>query len=170
MGCLFHLPALVRVELYFESAAALMIPPAGVDALVFLIGPGVLTDAELVSDALENRCCLIHSVNILLTIGNKCVANAVMDLVRKLLDWLIWFVSDQFSQSLFEPIGFLEGVLLRIFDQRATFELGFDAAHGRGEATFAIVAVGVAPFGGPAFGKPLVGGMGLIRREMAVLP
>jgi len=67
-----------------------------------------------------------------------------MDLAHMLFDGLIWFASNQSGQSLLEPIGFFEAMLLSVFSQGAAVELGLDPAHGRREAVLAVVAVGIA--------------------------
>jgi hypothetical protein len=170
MGGLFHLPTLVGVELYFKTAAAFVVAPAGIHSLVLIVRPRVLSHAKLKALVFEDRCGLTHGPNIILAIRNKCVPNAIMNLVYVLLNGLVWFVSNQFVQFLFESIRLFEGVLLGVFDQGSTVESGLDLAHGRRETAVAVVAVRIASFGIVTFGKALVGGMGLLRCQMAVLP
>jgi hypothetical protein len=82
-----------------------------------------------------------------------------MDFFNMLFGGLIRLVFNQFIQFFLEPIRFFEGVLLSVFHQGATVELGLHPPHVRREATVAIVAIGVSPFGFAALGKPMVGGM-----------
>src|SRR5215469_10718649 len=93
MGRLFHLPALVGVELDLEPASTFMISPPCVYAFVLMALPPVLLYTQFEAAILQNRAGLIHGSNIVLTIGNKCVANAIVDLLHVLLDRLIRFVS-----------------------------------------------------------------------------
>lgn len=88
---LLYLPAFVCVELYLEPASALMVSPAGVYSLVFVIRPCVLPHAELEAAVLEDRGCLVHGPNIVLSVGNKGVTDAVVDLIDMLLDEFVWF-------------------------------------------------------------------------------
>src|SRR5262249_62367038 len=85
VGRLFHLPAFVRVELNLEAASTLMVPPAGVHSLVFIVPPCVLSYAQLNAVILQNHTCLVHDSNIVVTIGNKCVMNTIIYLVHKFL-------------------------------------------------------------------------------------
>ena len=117
MGRLFHLPAFVSVELDFKATATLMISPARVDPLVLIIRPLILPHAQFKAVSLEDISCLVHGADVVVTIGDKRVANAIMDLVHMLLHGLVRLISDQFKEFLLEPVILFKSVLLCIFDK-----------------------------------------------------
>jgi hypothetical protein len=93
-----------------------------------------------------------------------------VDLVYVLLYGLIGFVSNQVSQLFFEPIRFFKSKPLCTFDQGSAFKLSLDSTHDGREALVGVVPIGVPAFDFTPFGEPLVGGLGGLRRQTAVLP
>src|ERR1017187_599177 len=66
-------------------------------------------------------------------------------------------VGDPPGELFFEAVGGLEGELLGIGDYPRVLELGFDAAHRRGQASIPVIAGVGPPFSRSASGECLVG-------------
>jgi len=119
---------------------------------------------------LKARLGLEDSLRIMLVIVFECVSNSIMDPRRQVVDVLVGLEGDSLGELFFIAIGILEGELIRVVDHVAMVELGFDAAHGWGEAVVAVVAIGVASLHVAAMPQAPIGGTVLLWCQVIALP
>src|SRR5262249_3258332 len=169
-GSLFCLPACMCMELDLKKKVTVWVSPLTVDSLVLLAVPPGPSGDQIEPMLLKIGLGFIDSLTIIFIIVFECVSDSIMDSRREVVDALLRLKGDSLGELFFVAIGVLEGELLSVGDQAAMVELGFDTAHGGGEAVVAVVAIGVASFRFAATGQAPIGGAILLWSPLVALP